>query len=61
MIVVDLKEMTFDLESKSLEIVNLIKNEDTSTHDLDVIIEDIRHILACYSMIKINHVLCEAN
>lgn len=48
-------------ESDSFELVKLIKNVNTSMHEFDTIIEDIRYILARYPMIRVSQVFHEAN
>lgn len=53
--------MKLEIESGSLEDVNLIKTGDTFIHEFRTIIDNIRHIFATRPLIVIRHVLREAN
>lgn len=59
MILVNSEDVVVELEFQSLETVNLIKDEDISSHEFGVIIEDIRQILTTKLTIKIRHVFQE--
>lgn len=61
LIAMELGDIKFEFESNSLETANLIKVGDTSTHEFETIISDIRHMLATRPSIVVRHVFRETN
>lgn len=55
----DLEDFYDEIESNSLEVVNLIRNRDSSEHKLRVIVDNIRQVLSRNNLIRIKHIFKE--
>lgn len=60
LILMDLGDVNFILDTDSLEAVNPIKTRDFTTHEFGTIIDDIRPMSLLKSKIRIKHVFKEA-
>lgn len=57
----DLGEVYNEIESNSLEAINLIRYESFSMHEFSIIVDDIKHVMSRNNKILIKHILREAN
>lgn len=57
----DFRDVYVEIESNSLEVINLIKNEDSFMHEFDIIIDNIRQVLSRKDTIGIKRIFKVAN